>query len=63
MVINLSKCKIEKGKIRMKTGLVLPSLLSVEKILVKVNERKVTEEEILGISSYGQRCRSLKEIR
>ncbi|PIK62910.1 hypothetical protein BSL78_00145 [Apostichopus japonicus] len=63
LVINLSKCKIETGKIRMKTGLVLPSLLSVEKILVKVNERKVTEEEILGISSYGQRCRLLKEIR
>ncbi|PIK58749.1 hypothetical protein BSL78_04321 [Apostichopus japonicus] len=63
LVINLSKCKIEKDKIRMKTGLVLPSLLSVEKILIKVNERKVTEEEILGISSYGQRCRSLKEIR
>ncbi|XP_071852794.1 uncharacterized protein [Apostichopus japonicus] len=52
-----------QNKVTLESGLSLPILLSVEKLVFTTQtEHEITQENMLGVVKYGQRCLQLKQL-
>ncbi|XP_071853446.1 uncharacterized protein [Apostichopus japonicus] len=54
--------KVDKGDIVLQSGLCLPTLSTLQKLLVNSNSAELTEEDVIGLLNYGVQCKRFKEL-
>ncbi|XP_071851467.1 uncharacterized protein [Apostichopus japonicus] len=62
LLLQWSYSKVDKGNIVLQSGLCLPTISTLEKLLVKTDADELTEEDVIGLLNYGVQSRRFKEL-